>query len=556
MAIAGNRRRPYGAFFSQKTRDIPAPILRRAQLDHLTRQAPMMALVSSAVVIVVLLLLGDRTSPVLGALWGAAIIIPSLLNLVRSVNYRRKLDEKAPVSRRAIQRAVLWSLYMGIMWGLSEFLFYKATDSIAHIVLAFVTVGMAAGMVATLAPLPGHVLSFCVGAVPPGILCMMTRGTPEELAVGALLVVFLAALGFATMTGFNQFREMLVVKQTLRSAMHHLEDAIENTGEALAIFDREGELVLANALYRDFFPNGICAGCDQDDPCIQQLADGRWVRTTSRRTLGGGRVAVHADITELKRQEIELKAARAEAESASQAKSQFLAVMSHELRTPLNSIIGFAELIERSDIPTPVAKMRDYARYVLQSGRHLLGIISDILDLSRIEAKRYDLREESVCLEGLVADMVGQLAPQAKEAGVIIETSLQKLPDFWGETRAMRQILYNLLSNAIKFTEKGGRIRVEAHRDDEGLVLSVSDTGIGIPADQQEQVFEPFRQVDNALARQHQGTGLGLPLVRKLAELHGGGATLQSESGKGTTVSIRLPIERLQSAERPKAAAQ
>ncbi|GAB4137852.1 MAG: hypothetical protein Kow00104_20860 [Rhodothalassiaceae bacterium] len=545
MAKPRRLKKPSGEFFSQRGRAVPAPVLRQAQLDHLVRQVPMMALVSFLVVLIVLMLLGDRTTPLLGFLWGAAIIVPSMINLVRCLRYRKSGPLKRPVSRRQMRTALFWSIYMGLAWGATEFLFFEAGDTISHIVLAFVTVGMAAGMVASLTPIPAQVFGFCLGAVPPSIVCMLTRGSPEELAVGTLLMLFLAALGVTTMNGYAQFKESLAIKQRLRSAMTHLEDAIENTGEALAIFDRDGRLVLANALYREFFPEGPSPVSAGEEPCIHKLEDGRWVRTTIRPTLGGGKVAVHADITELKTQERELDAARIEAESASQAKSQFLAVMSHELRTPLNSIIGFAELIARRDIPTTAEKMRDYAGFVLESGRHLLGIISDILDLSRIEAKRYVLREENVFLDEILSDLAKQLAPQAKAAGVEVALDIADIPDLWGETRAMRQIFTNLLANAIKFTERGGRIEIRAQCEEDGLAIAVADSGIGIPADQVDKVFEPFQQVDSALAREHQGTGLGLPLVRRLVELHGGSVVLQSEPGKGTVVTVRLPQSRL-----------
>ncbi|GGO16437.1 hypothetical protein GCM10007972_25520 [Iodidimonas muriae] len=329
-------------------------------------------------------------------------------------------------------------------------------------------------------------------------------------------------------------------------AHSQLSDAIENTGEAFSIYSADGELQLANRQFRNFFPNGRTPESESVNAFVEQLADGRWVQTMVRKTSRGGLVSTHADITALKQQEMELISARRQAEGANHAKSQFLAVMSHELRTPLNSIIGFAELISRTDMHIQTDTMREYGALILESGRHLLGLISGILDLSRIEAGRYELHEESIDLEFLAQSAVSQCRPMAEEAKVTIEVDAPSdLPHLWAEMRALRQILFNLLSNAIKFTPEDGKVTVTFQYQDGHIVTCVRDTGIGIDEKDQELVFQAFQQVDNTLSREHPGSGLGLPLVKHLAELHGAVVTLDSQLGKGSCFTVTFPKDRV-----------
>jgi PAS domain S-box-containing protein len=249
-----------------------------------------------------------------------------------------------------------------------------------------------------------------------------------------------------------------------------------------------------------------------------------------------------------------LREAKELADSANRAKSAFLANMSHELRTPLNAIMGFSEITkdrlygERSD------KYFDYARDIFNSGALLLSLIDDILDLAKIEAKRMELHEEVVDLATLLQSSVLLLRQKTDAAALRVETRIaDRLPPVRADQRRLKQIILNLLSNAIKFTPAGGTISISAGlRDNDGMLeIVVRDTGIGIAPDHLAMVLEPFGQVQNTLARGHDGTGLGLPLVKALAELHGGSCTLTSRPGQGTQVVIALPRERLVAAARP-----
>ena len=246
----------------------------------------------------------------------------------------------------------------------------------------------------------------------------------------------------------------------------------------------------------------------------------------------------------IERQQLHL--AKVGAETANRTKSEFLANMSHELRTPLNAIIGFSEVMKKSIFGPLNQRYRDYAADIFNSGTHLLKLINDILDLSKLEAKQAELFEENVDLADLIASCAHLMEPQAKTAKVYLVTAVAaNVSLVRADDRRMRQILINLLSNAVKFTPEGGHVHISAMRTEEGIRLVVKDTGIGMDADQIPLALEPFRQIDSTLSRKYEGTGLGLPLTRHLVELHGGSMVVESKPNFGTTIICILPKERI-----------
>ena len=278
-----------------------------------------------------------------------------------------------------------------------------------------------------------------------------------------------------------------------------------------------------------------------------------WAESQSERNPHGDLIAhfgVCQDITARKLDQLALVQAKEAAELASRSKSQFLANMSHELRTPLNAIIGFSEMMA-SEVLGPLGskRYRDYAEAVLNSGNHLLELINEVLDLSKIEAGRYDLSEEWLCLHEVFQDALTLVGPRAAEKGTT--TSISGAGDFapqlLADRRALRQMLLNLLSNAVKFTPAGGRVAMRAVWDFNGLRLEVADTGVGIPVDRVRELAQPFVQIDNAMNRRHAGSGIGLYLTRSLVELHGGKLDIASRQGpeSGTTVTLIFPAQRL-----------
>jgi two-component system cell cycle sensor histidine kinase PleC len=253
-------------------------------------------------------------------------------------------------------------------------------------------------------------------------------------------------------------------------------------------------------------------------------------------------------IAELEQEKATSDEARRRAESANVAKSRFLATMSHELRTPLNAILGFSEVMKAELLgPLKNPTYKEYAANVHYSGSHLLHLINEILDISRIEAGRYDLNEEPIRLVDVAEDCHRLLKLRAESKNLTIELDLdQTLPMVWADERAMRQICLNLLSNALKFTPKGGRITLSVYRDDGGgQTLSIRDTGPGIPREEIPRIMQAFGQGSLAHENAEGGTGLGLPIVKSLVELHEGIFELRSELRKGTEVLVTLPRQRV-----------
>jgi signal transduction histidine kinase len=232
---------------------------------------------------------------------------------------------------------------------------------------------------------------------------------------------------------------------------------------------------------------------------------------------------------------------------ANKHKSEFLANMSHELRTPLNAIIGFSEVLVDRMFGDLNPKQEDYLRDIHSSGQHLLSLINDILDLSKIEAGRMDLELTRFDLTGAIDNALTLVRERALRNGIVLSLkAAQDLGDWVADERKVKQILVNLLSNAVKFTPQGGRIDVSARRGNGCIEIAVADTGVGIAPEDHKKVFEEFRQAGSDHLKKAEGTGLGLALTRKFVDMHGGSITLQSEVGKGSTFTFTLPEKNLE----------
>ncbi len=240
---------------------------------------------------------------------------------------------------------------------------------------------------------------------------------------------------------------------------------------------------------------------------------------------------------------VRLEESRREAESANQAKSTFLAIMSHELRTPLNAIIGFADVIRTEALgPIENARYREYISDIRDSGAHLLELINKILDLSKIEAGKFDLMPERLSCEPLIRSVLRLFREQATSAGVALELSVDpSTASIRADERSLRQVLINLVSNALKFAPKGTAIAISVTGSLKGTEIAVSDRGAGIAPADIEKAIQPFSQLGDPMTRRHEGTGLGLALVKALVELHGGSLAIESTPGSGTIVRLLFP---------------
>ncbi|CUU20321.1 Twocomponent sensor histidine kinase CDS [Bradyrhizobium sp.] len=255
-------------------------------------------------------------------------------------------------------------------------------------------------------------------------------------------------------------------------------------------------------------------------------------------------VGVMRDVTDRKLAEQALDQARSAAEAADAAKTRFLATMSHELRTPLNAIIGFSEMIaQEQTLMLGAAQRKEYAQLINDSGQHLLSVVNGILDMSKMESGNFEIASEPFTPRASLMHCCNLLALKARENGIdLITDAPQDLPVMTGDPRAFKQIVLNLVANAIKFTERGGQVAVSAAVSGSQLALRISDTGVGIAADDLKRIGAPFFQAGKTYQRRHEGTGLGLSIVKSLVALHLGELTVQSRLGEGTSVTVRLPL--------------
>ncbi|MBP1850876.1 two-component system cell cycle sensor histidine kinase PleC [Rhizobium halophytocola] len=396
--------------------------------------------------------------------------------------------------------------------------------------------------------------------------------------------------------------------QRYAEADQRLADAIECTSEAFVLWDKNDRLVMCNAHFQKVYglpDDMLLPGTERAAvnaaaarPIVQrrvidpdqsgasrtsevQLADERWLQINERRTRDGGMVAVGTDITLLKRHQERLReqerrlmatigdlsssqsklerqktelsiantnylAEKERAQAANRAKSEFLANMSHELRTPLNAILGFSEILQNNMFgPIGSPKYAEYARDIHDSGQHLLNVINDILDMSKIEAGQMKIRRERIDLVPLIEESLRLTSMAAEEKNITIEQRLSDGLAVYVDRRSVKQVLLNLLSNAVKFTDNGGRIALRAHRSARGIVLTIADTGIGIPSASLGKIGQPFEQVQSQYAKSTGGSGLGLAISRSLIALHGGTFRIRSREGKGTVISLTIPDSQL-----------
>jgi len=371
-----------------------------------------------------------------------------------------------------------------------------------------------------------------------------------------------------SMTVMQDNIRAMMARETARaaSAEGRLTDALEHSDEGVMLVGADGKVVIVNSKLRGFFPgvSGLAPGASFEHLVAlfragfardgagalradavtteQRLGDGRWVRIAVSPTADNGRIVFVSDFSEIKAREQSYKQAKHEAEAASAAKSRFLANMSHELRTPLNAIIGFSEILAGQLFgPLGNPKYAEYSGDILYSGRHLLDVINAVLDLSRSEAGKMELKPQTLDLAQILRECTGMISDQCTAAGLTLTVvGIDRPLAVSGEVAKLRQVFLNLLSNAVKFTPSGGAIAVSASDDGGSVRVTVADTGIGMSPQDVQVALTPFGQVDNRLERKFEGAGLGLPLANTFIGLHGGTLQIESAPGQGARITVRL----------------
>ncbi len=401
--------------------------------------------------------------------------------------------------------------------------------------------------------------------------------------------------------------EQEAIKQQSRDADIRLRDAIENISEAFVLWDAKKRLVMCNSKYQQLYnlpASAVTNSSHYDDIMAKsrkprarhrvpsdnnfengtkkfeaQIEGGRWLQISERRTRDGGFVSIGTDITQIKRnqeklvrsekshmdtitnlrktqQELEKQAQqlvqfadnlheeKERANAGNKAKSEFLANVSHELRTPLNAIMGFSDIM-RSQMFGPLgsSKYSEYADDIHDSGCFLLGVINDVLDMSKIEAGRFQLTPETVNMHDLLDETLRIIQIQADNGEITLSKKIPRKLVLEADKRAVKQILLNLLSNAVKFTPKGGKIKVTAKALKHAVNIVIEDDGIGISEKALEKLGQPFEQVQDQFTKNHKGSGLGLAIARSLAMLHGGTLKISSKVGEGTSIAVKLPLK-------------
>jgi signal transduction histidine kinase len=412
--------------------------------------------------------------------------------------------------------------------------------------------------------------SECLGSLVAFVLFALTAGSLTWMMVRAFDRQQRAAL------------ELRAGEDRLKRQSDLLQSTLENMGEGLSVFDRKGRLMAWNSRFielldlpadlsgeftlqdilalqasrGDFGPVDITVEAEErfaaffrGIPNVRErlTRTGLTLQIRRRAMPGGAVVSLYSDITESKAAEIKMAQAWAQAELANRAKGDFLANMSHELRTPLNAIIGFSEILSGEHLgPLKNPRYLEYSSDIHSSGLHLLSIINDVLDMSKIEAGKLDINEEEIELRHLLTSSLRMVRERARKQQIeLVCRADDPYLAIFADERAMKQCLLNLLSNAVKFSKVGGRVVVDAHVDAENrAVITIADDGIGMTEAEQERALQPFGQAHSSTTRTYGGTGLGLPITQGLVEAHGGTLAIVSSPKTGTSVSITLPAER------------
>lgn len=564
---------------TNEAEDTSRDVIRTEQIKAVTRLTPWMML-GNVINASFLVHQGwGSDNKVILVLWAAALYLFAIMTVITWTRFKRRSDGHR-ASARVIRRAAMHAGLLGLLWGVAPMVLY-VTSSIHEQVAIVVVVGgtMAAGAFA-LAVIPLAAYSFMCGIVVPFAGGLLVASTEKFGPIAFVVGLFAATVALIISHTYQRFMRHLEARSDMRRQSQIigllLKDFEESSSDWLWEADANGRLAYISDRYlklvgkkrEELIGQVLCSvpggkpltGWEEIKECrenhiaysnkiVSVEIDGeeRWWSMTGKPMFDEGSDfegfrGVGADVTNSRRATDALKAAKDAAEHANAAKSQFLAMISHELRTPLNAIIGFSDLISsQCHGPIGADDYVEHARDINESGRHLLTIINDLLDLARIDSNQFQLNPSTFEIGEVIDSVVRITSLAANKKSITVD--LKGLDDMLlirGDFGRMRQVVINLIFNAIKFTPENGCISVGTNVEEGMINLTICDTGPGIPDGFEEKLFEPFRQADDKLSREAGGVGLGLPIARKLAEAHGGTVKL-SNGDAGAIALLQVP---------------
>ena len=575
------------------------------KVETLFRQMPLVIAGSTFGALVLVVLLWDKIPVPTLVGWLCLVGGVGGLRFQHYLNFFRT-DEKlrrdgAKILKGFLKTAFFGALANGLLWSAAVLVFMPHLELPGRMMLIFIIGGFSAAAVGSTSIHAPSFYAWILTAQMTSTLVtfsMATEATGFSMAImltffTITIMVFGSNTGHSLGISIRNNMAQVALKSELSLMEERVRSALENVPAAVLLFDAQDQLIVWNRRTLEIFPEltpYLRSGVRFDvlterspallmppeitaretfgeesapyfqerdylsermalhrapgDPWDVALSDGRFVQGMEARLPDGGYLTTYIDITALKRQETRLMAAKEDAERANMTKSRFIALMSHELRTPLNAILGFAQSIAKAEFGPLETQYQEYGQVIHESGDHLLHVINDILDLSKIEAGRMSINPERIDAGRTLLSAMRMLQDRAQSSNLNITTDIGRhLPVIFADPRVVHQMLLNLIANAIKFTPSGGHITIGACLVNEEMCLFVRDTGIGIAPDDLQAVLQPFGQVDDGLNRQTQGTGLGVPLTKSLIELHGGRLEIDSVVGKGSEFRLIFPAE-------------